>query len=449
QEVQRAAGQQFLLPRRACGQQLRPPSTELPLERGDQAERVRGEDLAVPVPVGSRDLDALASRHVRSFLSQSLTTTSPQAVEPTLAGRPGAGQRKAERLPARWTPDSGHTFPARGGPCHDPAGGRMTRCGVPAEAGCRGVGATGADAAGTTWAGGVFIEVNPAEGHDTIDQPRPGGQQTGEGVARAGAGDARRADGPEAAMTTFPTGRTDGPADGRPKPATGRGQAGQLSPAGDRTGDLDLADRQALRRVAGLSTELQDITEVEYRALRLEQVVLVGVWTEGTLVTAENSLRELSRLAETAGSVVLDGLVQRRSKPDPATYIGGGKAAELAALVTATGADTVICDGELTPGQLRSLEGVVRVKVIDRTALILDIFAQHAHSKEGKAQVELAQLEYLVPRLRGWGENLARQAGGRVAAGGGIGGRGPGETKLETDRRRIRTRMAKLRREIE
>jgi GTP-binding protein HflX len=216
----------------------------------------------------------------------------------------------------------------------------------------------------------------------------------------------------------------------------------------DHIGELDLADRHALRRVAGLSTELTDITEVEYRALRLERVVLIGVWTEGALAGAENSLRELSRLAETAGSVVLDGLVQRRGRPDPATYIGAGKAAELAALVTATGADTVICDGELTPGQLRNLEGVVRVKVIDRTALILDIFAQHARSKEGKAQVELAQLAYLLPRLRGWGESMSWQAGGRVAGGGGIGTRGPGETKIETDRRRIRARTAKLRRQI-
>ncbi len=212
-------------------------------------------------------------------------------------------------------------------------------------------------------------------------------------------------------------------------------------------GELDLADRQALRRVAGLSTELQDISEVEYRALRLERVVLVGVWTEGTLATAENSLRELSRLAETAGSLVLDGLIQRRGKPDSATYIGSGKAAELAALVAATGADTVVCDGELTPSQLRRLESVVKVKVVDRTALILDIFAQHARSKEGKAQVELAQIEYLLPRLRGWGESLSRQAGGRLA-GGGIGTRGPGETKLETDRRRIRARAAKLRRQL-
>jgi GTP-binding protein HflX len=213
------------------------------------------------------------------------------------------------------------------------------------------------------------------------------------------------------------------------------------------TGELDLEDRHALRRVAGLSTELTDVTEVEYRALRLEQVVLIGVWTDGTLASAENSLTELSRLAETAGSVVLDGLIQRRSRVDPATYVGAGKAAELAGIVAATGADTVICDGELSPSQLRRLEGVVKVKVIDRTALILDIFAQHARSREGKAQVELAQLQYMLPRLRGWGESLSRQAGGRVAGGGGIGTPGPGETKIETDRRRIRTRIARLRRE--
>jgi GTPase len=219
--------------------------------------------------------------------------------------------------------------------------------------------------------------------------------------------------------------------------------AGQLD-----LGQLDLEDRRALRRVAGLSTELQDVTEVEYRALRLERVVLMGVWTDGTLTAAENSLRELSRLAETAGSQVLDGLIQRRGRPDAATYVGAGKAAELAEIVASSAADTVICDGELAPGQLRRLEGIVRVKVIDRTALILDIFAQHARSKEGKAQVELAQLEYLVPRLRGWGESLSRQAGGRVAGGGGIGTRGPGETKIETDRRRIRARMARLRREV-
>jgi GTPase len=214
------------------------------------------------------------------------------------------------------------------------------------------------------------------------------------------------------------------------------------------TGELDLEDRHALRRVAGLSTELTDITEVEYRTLRLERVVLIGVWSDGALTGAENSLRELSRLAETAGSVVLDGLIQRRGRVDPATYVGAGKAAELAGIVAATGADTVICDGELSPSQLRRLEGVVKVKVIDRTALILDIFAQHAKSREGKAQVELAQLQYMLPRLRGWGESLSRQAGGRVAGGGGIGTRGPGETKIETDRRRVRTRISKLRGDI-
>src|SRR5919197_1914938 len=214
------------------------------------------------------------------------------------------------------------------------------------------------------------------------------------------------------------------------------------------TGDYELEERQALRRVAGLSTELQDITEVEYRQLRLERVVLVGVWTSGTLVEAENSLVELARLAETAGSLVLEGLIQRRDRPDPATYIGSGKAKELRDIVVLHGADTVICDGELTPGQLRQLEAVTKVKVVDRTALILDIFAQHARSKEGKAQVELAQMQYLLPRLRGWGESLSRQVGGRAAGGAGIGGRGPGETKIEIDRRRINARMAKLRKQI-
>jgi GTP-binding protein HflX len=214
------------------------------------------------------------------------------------------------------------------------------------------------------------------------------------------------------------------------------------------TGDYEREERNALRRVAGLSTELEDVTEVEYRQLRLERVVLVGVWTTGTLAEAENSLVELARLAETAGSQVLDALIQRRDRPDPATYIGSGKAKELRDIVVAAAADTVICDGELTPGQLRQLEDVTKVKVVDRTALILDIFAQHARSKEGKAQVELAQMQYLLPRLRGWGESLSRQVGGRAAGGLGIGGRGPGETKIEIDRRRINARMAKLRREL-
>lgn len=216
----------------------------------------------------------------------------------------------------------------------------------------------------------------------------------------------------------------------------------------DTTGQLDLADRHSLKRVAGLSTELEDITEVEYRQLRLERVVLVGVWTDGTIEDAENSMAELALLAETAGSEVLDALYQRRDSPDPATYVGSGKVSDLTEVVRSTGADTVICDGELTPSQLRNLEDRTKVKVVDRTALILDIFAQHAKSREAQAQVELAQLSYMKQRLRGWGGNLSRQAGGRVAGGAGIGGRGPGETKIETDRRRINTKIAKLRRDL-
>ncbi|WP_163547421.1 GTPase HflX [Candidatus Frankia nodulisporulans] len=222
------------------------------------------------------------------------------------------------------------------------------------------------------------------------------------------------------------------------------GLSGFFADSGD---GFDLADRVALRRVPGLATELEDVTEVEYRQLRLEQVVLIGVWMSGSLRAAEASMAELAALATTAGSAVLDALVQRRDRPDAATYVGSGKARELAEVVAATGADTVICDGELTPGQLRQLEEIVKVKVIDRTALILDIFAQHATSREGKAQVELAQLQYMLPRLRGWGESMSRAA----ASGGGrapIGTRGPGETKIETDRRRLRARMARLRRDL-
>jgi len=215
------------------------------------------------------------------------------------------------------------------------------------------------------------------------------------------------------------------------------------------TGDFELEERQALRRVAGLSTELEDVTEVEYRQVRLERVVLAGVWTDGTVRDAERSLTELALLAETAGSVVLEGVIQRRETPDPATYLGSGKAKELRSIVVASGADTVICDGELTPGQLRQLEEIVKVKVVDRTWLILDIFAQHARSREGKAQVSLAQMQYLLPRLRGWGESLSRQGGGAGGgAGGGVGTRGPGETKIETDRRRIRAQMSRLRKQL-
>ncbi len=223
-----------------------------------------------------------------------------------------------------------------------------------------------------------------------------------------------------------------------------RSTRGQFEGGG---GELDRLAREATGRRVTHSTELEDVSEVEYRQVRLEKVVLVGLYdmdAEG----AQNSLDELAALATTAGSTVLDGLIQRRSTPDAATFLGSGKARELAQMVADCGADTVIVDGDLAPSQRRALEDIVRVKVIDRTAVILDIFAQHAKSREGKAQVELAQLEYLLPRLRGWGESMSRQAGGRVAGGEGIGSRGPGETKIELDRRRIRSRMAKLRREI-
>ena len=214
-------------------------------------------------------------------------------------------------------------------------------------------------------------------------------------------------------------------------------------------GQMDLEDRTTLRRVDGLRTELEDITEVEYRQVRLEKVVIIGVYSRGNELDAVNSLKELAALCETAGAEVLDGLLQRKPHPDPATYLGRGKVEELAAIVRAEGADTVVADTELAPSQRRALEDAVKVKVIDRTAVILDIFAQHAKSREGKAQVELAQLQYLLPRLRGWGESMSRQAGGQVGGqGAGMGSRGPGETKIEIDRRRIRTQMAKLRAQI-
>ncbi len=154
----------------------------------------------------------------------------------------------------------------------------------------------------------------------------------------------------------------------------------------------------------------------------------------------EGDLDELAALADSAGAEPVARLVQSR-EPDPATFVGKGKLDDLHAAVHTNDAAAVIFDQELTPGQLRSLEERLGVKVVDRTALILDIFALHARSREGKAQVELAQLTYLLPRLRGWGEAMSR-------LGGGIGTRGPGETKLEVDRQHINRRLAKLRRDL-
>lgn len=217
-------------------------------------------------------------------------------------------------------------------------------------------------------------------------------------------------------------------------------------------GELDLEARSSLRSLTRGSsihaTDQDDGYDVEYRKLRLERVILVGVWTQGTTAEVEATMQELAALAETAGSEVVDMLYQKRDKPDPGTYIGSGKVAELKDIVMSTGVDTVVCDGELSPGQMIALEKALDVKVIDRTMLILDIFAQHAKSKEGKAQVSLAQMEYLITRVRGWGGALSRQAGGRAGSNGGVGLRGPGETKIEADRRRLRSDMAKLRKEI-
>lgn len=184
-------------------------------------------------------------------------------------------------------------------------------------------------------------------------------------------------------------------------------------------------------------TTLESPLAATWRPRVPEKAVLVGVGPG----VEESDLDELAALADSAGAEVVARVVQSRQDPDPATYVGKGKLEEIHRTLHETGAEAVILDAELTPGQLRNLEARLKVKVIDRTALILDIFALHARSREGKAQVELAQLNYLLPRLRGWGEAMSR-------LGGGIGTRGPGETKLEVDRQHIRRRIAKLRRDL-
>jgi GTP-binding protein HflX len=173
------------------------------------------------------------------------------------------------------------------------------------------------------------------------------------------------------------------------------------------------------------------------RAVR-ERIVLVGVTLPpSTVADTEAALDELTRLVDTAGADVVDRVLQRRAAPDPSTYLGRGKAEELRAVCLATDADTVVFDDDLSPAQQRNLEQILGRTAIDRTAVILDIFAQNARSPEGRAQVELALLRYRLPRLRGRGRSLSQQAGG-------IGTRGPGETQLEVDRRRLTSRMRRL-----
>lgn len=189
---------------------------------------------------------------------------------------------------------------------------------------------------------------------------------------------------------------------------------------------------------------------------RPERAFLAAVETQGedALWSVDDSLAELASLARTAGAEVVGTMAQRLRSPDPTTYLGKGRAHELAELRQQLGFDLVILDDELSPSQQRNLEDLTGARVIDRTALILDIFAQHARTREGQLQVELAQLEYRLPRLTGRGRDLSRVGGGsRGSGGGGVGGaigvRGPGETKLEIDRRRIRSRIAELKRELD
>ena len=181
----------------------------------------------------------------------------------------------------------------------------------------------------------------------------------------------------------------------------------------------------------------------------VEKAVLVALHLSGqSQHDVDASLDELELLVDTAGSETVGRIVQKRDTPDVATFIGRGKVEQLKAYARSLDADAAIFDDELSPAQQRNLEEKLGVKVLDRTIVILDIFAQHASSREGKAQVELAQLSYLLPRLRGWGVALSRQAGGRVAGGAGIGTRGPGETQLEVDRRKLNRRMTKLRQDL-
>ncbi|MFL5666994.1 MAG: GTPase HflX [Ktedonobacteraceae bacterium] len=189
---------------------------------------------------------------------------------------------------------------------------------------------------------------------------------------------------------------------------------------------------------------------------RQEHAYLVAVEDDEqeSLWSTEDSLAELATLARTAGADVVGTMIQRLRHPDGATYIGKGRAQELSDLEKQLDFDLVIFDDELSPSQQRNLEKLLEARIIDRTTLILDIFAQHARTREGRLQVELAQLEYRLPRLTGRGVELSRQAGGTRSAGGtgtggAIGVRGPGETKLEIDRRRIRGRIAELREDIE
>jgi len=222
--------------------------------------------------------------------------------------------------------------------------------------------------------------------------------------------------------------------------------SGSEAPAPPEAASMRRADRRrAERDVIGDDAPREGVDIIR----QVERAVIVGMGLPGRSdAEVAASLDELERLVDTAGGEVVHRATQRRVHPSPATHVGEGKIAELRELARDHGADAVIFDDDLTPAQQRTLEERIGRKVLDRTIVILDIFAQHAASREGRLQVELAQLTYLLPRLRGWGQALSRQAGGRAAGGAGIGGRGPGETQLEVDRRRLMRRITAIRREL-
>jgi len=201
-------------------------------------------------------------------------------------------------------------------------------------------------------------------------------------------------------------------------------------------------DADFLELINSLEDEMARNRRTARRAEVRDRTILVGVAT-GPLTDAEESMAELAELAASADVVVQDKIIQRRSAVDPRTVLGKGKLDELIIRALQLGADMLVFDSELSPAQVRSLSETTDLKIIDRSQLILDIFAQRAQSREGKIQVELAQLKYLLPRL------IAGQDSAFSRLAGGIGGRGPGETKLETDRRRVRDRINRLEREIE
>jgi GTPase len=200
--------------------------------------------------------------------------------------------------------------------------------------------------------------------------------------------------------------------------------------------DVDFADL-----IESLEEEMARVRHVRSPRDQRDRAILVGV-TTGSISTAQESLEELRELARSADIVVLDAIVQRRQKLDPRSLVGRGKLDELIIRSLQLGADVIVFDQNLTPAQVRTINEATDLKIIDRTQLILDIFAQRAQSREGKIQVELAQLKYMLPRLSGSGTEMSRLMGG-------IGGRGPGETKLEVDRRRVRDRIHHLEKQIE